>query len=429
MQTRYKMCLHYLKRFTPTGGSTYCRRQMQSFGVLMAINFPLFAWLQHEAINLTVEAVIGRAMATGLCLLLAINRWWPVSLQRYVNVYYLITISVCLPGFFTYFSLVNAGNGLWLMNWMSAVFFLYLLLDAWQAVCVLLLGMAVAYLVYHLVHGPIVYHPIPVTAAGVIVSLSSACVIGSVFSGHRDQIVRHQLSGMRLLAGSIAHELRTPLASIQAAMQACHTYLPRLLRVYQDAAGPKPPMRQRQMTALQHMPNRISQEITQLHFIIDSVLTQINFQHNAARPAQPFSVDATIRDALARYPYASAALQDSVHYHCLQDFSLHGEPELLVHVMFNLVKNALYFITTNRGGELYISVTTNPKGQPEIIVKDTACGIAKADLPHIFERFYSRRPQGTGIGLAFCQSVVQAFAGTIHCQSQLGQYTRFVMRF
>jgi two-component system OmpR family sensor kinase len=62
-------------------------------------------------------------------------------------------------------------------------------------------------------------------------------------------------------------------------------------------------------------------------------------------------------------------------------------------------------------------------------VKDSGSGIAKADLPHIFERFRrgdpsrSRATGGFGLGLAIAKSLVEAYQGTIHAESELGRGT------
>ena len=62
--------------------------------------------------------------------------------------------------------------------------------------------------------------------------------------------------------------------------------------------------------------------------------------------------------------------------------------------------------------------------------RDTGLGIAEEDLPHIFERFFSKDTHhGSGIGLSFCKTVVEAHGGSIECQTKRGEYTLFIMRF
>jgi len=50
-------------------------------------------------------------------------------------------------------------------------------------------------------------------------------------------------------------------------------------------------------------------------------------------------------------------------------------------------------------------------------------------LPKIFDRFFSSTHHGSGIGLAFCKLVMQAYGGNITCQSQQGEFTEFVLSF
>ena len=66
----------------------------------------------------------------------------------------------------------------------------------------------------------------------------------------------------------------------------------------------------------------------------------------------------------------------------------------------------------------------------QVIVEDTGSGIATADQPHIFERFYrgaSGAAEGSGLGLAIVQGIVQAHGGAVSVASQPGQGSRFVV--
>ena len=84
----------------------------------------------------------------------------------------------------------------------------------------------------------------------------------------------------------------------------------------------------------------------------------------------------------------------------------------------NLIDNALQFTPT--GGQ----ITVGAEQRESIIrlwVRDTGCGIASEDRPHIFERFYRGRnaPKGrSGLGLAIVQSIAQAHGGQILVESK-----------
>lgn len=99
-------------------------------------------------------------------------------------------------------------------------------------------------------------------------------------------------------------------------------------------------------------------------------------------------------------------------------------------VMVNLISNALKY--TPSGGAVEVSLQREA-GVTEIHVKDTGDGIPPEDLPHIFERFYradksrNRLTGGAGIGLTIARSIVEAHKGHIKVKSELNQGTEFTV--
>ncbi|MBQ9662593.1 MAG: hypothetical protein IJV40_05520 [Oscillospiraceae bacterium] len=73
------------------------------------------------------------------------------------------------------------------------------------------------------------------------------------------------------------------------------------------------------------------------------------------------------------------------------------------------------------------------KGKAELAVEDTGIGIAKDECSRVFERFYrtdksrTRKTGGAGIGLSISKAIVQAHHGTIICESEPGEGSRFVV--
>ncbi|NLG85632.1 MAG: cell wall metabolism sensor histidine kinase WalK [Firmicutes bacterium] len=106
-----------------------------------------------------------------------------------------------------------------------------------------------------------------------------------------------------------------------------------------------------------------------------------------------------------------------------------GNPDRLQQILINLINNALRY--TSPGGSITIDVQVRNNDQIMVSVRDTGSGIAPADLPYVFERFYktekarTRSSAGTGIGLAIVKGLVEAHGGEISVSSELGQGTTF----
>ncbi len=108
-------------------------------------------------------------------------------------------------------------------------------------------------------------------------------------------------------------------------------------------------------------------------------------------------------------------------------FSVVADPSLLAQALVNLVENAAKYSV--EGGEIRLRVARAGE-RAEIAVEDNGPGIAPADLPHVFERFYraaesSRRVKGSGLGLAIVKGFVTLSGGHVRAESAGG--TRFII--
>jgi two-component system, OmpR family, sensor histidine kinase BaeS len=101
-------------------------------------------------------------------------------------------------------------------------------------------------------------------------------------------------------------------------------------------------------------------------------------------------------------------------------------------IFANLLNNALKY--TPEGGEVSIHVNRNEQGVL-FTIADTGIGISKEHLPHVFERFYrgdksrDRKTGGIGIGLSIVKALVQAHKGQIKIESEQGIGTKVLMTF
>jgi signal transduction histidine kinase len=107
-----------------------------------------------------------------------------------------------------------------------------------------------------------------------------------------------------------------------------------------------------------------------------------------------------------------------------------GDTNRLQQGLLNLIFNAVEAMP--EGGDLFVRSRLDSNRQCcEITVKDTGCGIPKADLDHIYDPFFTTKPEGegTGLGLSIVYGVVKNHKGQIAVKSKVGEGTAFILNF
>lgn len=142
-----------------------------------------------------------------------------------------------------------------------------------------------------------------------------------------------------------------------------------------------------------------------------------------------YSIAKSIEESLEQYPFQEGE-RELITLDISRDFEYQGNLALTTHIVYNLLKNALRAITNADKGTISIRLESAAKFN-KLIFRDTASGIAKEFLPKIFRLFASQMTEqgGTGVGLAFCKTIMQSYGGDIICNSLEGEYTEFVLSF
>jgi two-component system sensor kinase FixL len=94
-----------------------------------------------------------------------------------------------------------------------------------------------------------------------------------------------------------------------------------------------------------------------------------------------------------------------------------GDRIQLQQVILNLMVNAFEAMISTAGAKRRLTIKTciDDKGRVAILARDSGPGIPTAQFDHIFEPFYTTKPNGLGMGLAICRSIVQTHRGEISC--------------
>jgi len=213
----------------------------------------------------------------------------------------------------------------------------------------------------------------------------------------------------QMMTADIAHELRTPVTIIQGTLEAL------IDGVYEPSNETIAP---------------IYEETLHLGRLIDDLRDLVLAEAGELR-LEKESVDL---EGLTRQ-VAEAALSSMDSPPALRVEAdpasprIDADPKRLRQVLANLLGNA--FRHTPADGEIGIRIRPNAGGI-ELSVSDTGPGIAEADLPHLFERFYRGDPArsrggGTGLGLAIVKQWVEAHGGTIRAENIPKSGARFTV--
>jgi len=228
--------------------------------------------------------------------------------------------------------------------------------------------------------------------------------LGRAFNSMADVMVRTE-ELRRNLVSDVAHELRTPLASIRCQLEA----------VQDGLAKPTP-----------ETINSIHEEAMQLNRLVED-LQELAEAAQFSLSLQPVSVKEQAEQVFRSLQSLARDRGVSIEV-CLPDDLplITADPGRLKQILTNLLQNAI--IHTARGGKATLSAKLEP-GWMEIQLQDTGIGIAAEYLPHIFDRFFradesrSRATGGSGLGLAIVKQLVELHGGKVWAESAPGQGT------
>lgn len=240
----------------------------------------------------------------------------------------------------------------------------------------------------------------PVRAPGELAELAIA------FDGMADTLDRQEQLRRDLVA-DVAHELRTPVAILQAGHEA----------LLDGLAEPTA----EQLTSLRDEVLRLGRMVSDLQELAAADAAAL---HLTVRECDLSEVAADAADSLAgRFEMAGIAVERR-----LAPAGVRADRRWLHQIVTNLLTNALKF--TPGGGT--VTVATWSAGQiSTLTVTDSGIGIPAAELPHIFDRFWrgrqAARTSGSGIGLAIAAELTRAHGGDLTAQSEPGRGTTMTL--
>ncbi|HLB55144.1 MAG TPA: ATP-binding protein, partial [Gemmatimonadales bacterium] len=218
-----------------------------------------------------------------------------------------------------------------------------------------------------------------------------------------------KLAAIGQLAAGIMHEINNPLATIGACVAAIDARL-----------GKSADSTVREYLEI------IDKEVDRCTRIVDGLL-------DFSRPKEPapkrsIGVNELIEQTLFLLKHHQRFRRITVTRRLADGLSpILANDEQMIQVLMALMLNGVD--SMEEGGVLTVSTRSNPVRADEVVIEiaDTGHGIPAADLPKIFEPFYTTKPpgRGTGLGLSICYGIVEQHVGRIEVDSEPGLGTSF----
>jgi len=397
----------------------YGPSRLRYVGYVGAISTALFYFIRFTRPNpQPFDDVALRAIAIVLYTLLALKDHWPEKLKRFYVGYSYGALLFCLPCFTVLTALQRGGGMPAISNTFIVVSFLVLVTDWRNTLVMLVAGTGIATAIY-VATSPDTKLPMDLVAQ--LPAFALIVIGGNLFKFSTEQIdAERKLRATQALAGSIAHEMRNPLSQIKHNLERMQQALPppTTTSLAQTLAAPQVDTLYRHLAESEMAVNRGLQ-------VIAMTLDEVSAKPVDTSAFSYLSAAATTDKAVQEYAFGSDAERRKVSVHVIEDFDFRADETSYLFVLFNLIKNALYYLALVPAARVTITVAGH-----QVRVHDTGPGIAPDALAQLFQPFSSvGKAGGTGLGLAYCRRVMRAFGGEIECESAPGHYTQFTLRF
>ena len=244
---------------------------------------------------------------------------------------------------------------------------------------------------------------IPVTIGGSKLTDKEGETLGTVLVVRDMSLIRHmerqlersrRMAALGTMAAGIAHEIRNPLGTLKGFAHYFGS---------QSGAGDE----SRKYAKL------MESEIDRLNRNISGLL-------QFARPRNPNVVSVSLDDligkvvALMEQDFSEKGL--NFHYQCNTEVTVNTDPDMLLQVLLNLLKNSI--AATPQGGEVSLAASGDNR-YVRITVSDNGRGMSEQESEKMFDPFFTTRKDGTGLGLAVSHQIVEQLGGAFEVKTSM----------
>lgn len=171
------------------------------------------------------------------------------------------------------------------------------------------------------------------------------------------------------------------------------------------------------------------EELNKINSIIENLLMLARFENReASLEIKPLDLGRLIQNILDDIKILSVQKGIQINFLPQEGIILEADEKQLRRVILNILDNAIKYTAEN--GKIFVTIEKS-SNTAKIKINDTGIGMAKENLPFIFDRFYqvdkSRNANGFGLGLSIAKAIIEVHKGKIEVESRPNQGTAFII--
>jgi two-component system CAI-1 autoinducer sensor kinase/phosphatase CqsS len=402
---------------------SYAQNNLFLVGILGVFGFPLYYFIWKYLYPQPYENLYLRLSCAALFLPWLFTNRLSTKWVRFFPLYFFFSLFVAIPLFFTYMLFANNFSDVWLMSYLVAMYLAVLLIYHWWLIILMFsLSIIINLFLYSFIDF------VPITFDGFDMKYIPVYLfaIASGILCHRTEIKsQFKLKNMKSFGGGIAHEMRNPLNAINLLTARIKTL------ILTDDSSVKKQLEFNEIEEINKNLNIILGCTTRGSEVIEMILANLK-EKSRKEKLEFLSTSDLLISAIQEYGFDNEVQKERVILNTKENFIIKANKTAFTYVIFNLLKNALYYLNShpNQYVKIYFKKGLSESDFNQVIVENNGPGVPNNKIKNLFEPFYtSGKKEGTGLGLDFCKKTMESFDGKIECESEVGKFTKFILNF
>jgi|TARA_Y100000389_G_scaffold205147_1_gene264172 two-component system, CAI-1 autoinducer sensor kinase/phosphatase CqsS len=401
----------------------YAQNNIFLVGILGLFGFPLYYYIWQYIYPQNYENLQLRLFCSALFLPWLFYHKLPTNLAKIFPIYFFFSLFIAIPLFFTFMLFANNFSDIWLMSYLAAIYLAILLLYHWWLI-IIMFSLAIAF--------NMIFYSFDTIAISQFNGFQSKyipvylfAIISSILCHKTEKRSQFKIRNMRSYSGSVAHEMRNPLNAINLIATRIRNLIITNDNNIKQNLDPK------DIEEINKNLNIISGCTNKASEVIDIILSNLK-EKIKQQKLEYFSISNLLLTTINQYGFKDDSQKQIIQLDIDDDFTVKVDEASFIYVIFNLLKNSLYYTNLRPNQYIKISLKKAVKNNKyhQLIIEDNGPGIPHDKIKYIFDSFYSfNKKNGAGLGLDFCKKTMINYGGDITCESQLNKFTKFILKF